>query len=49
MLSIDSKSLSASKLHGCLLRVAALKPIALASTVDVNGQANLSSFSFLIV
>lgn len=49
MLSIDPKTLSTSKLHGYLLSAVAPRPIAFASTVDVDGRANLSPFSFFNV
>ncbi|MEN3323355.1 flavin reductase family protein [Mariniflexile soesokkakense] len=49
MLSIDPKTLSTSKLHSYLLSAVAPRPIAFASTVDVNGHANLSPFSFFNV
>ncbi|MDO7170973.1 flavin reductase family protein [Mariniflexile sp. AS56] len=49
MLSIDPKTLSTSKLHGYLLSAVAPRPIAFASTVDVDGNANLSPFSFFNV
>jgi flavin reductase (DIM6/NTAB) family NADH-FMN oxidoreductase RutF len=49
MLSIDPKTLSTSKLHGYLLSAVAPRPIAFASTVDADGRANLSPFSFFNV
>lgn len=49
MLSIDPKTLSISKLHSYLLSAVAPRPIAFASTVDVDGRANLSPFSFFNV
>ncbi|PWH83631.1 flavin reductase [Algibacter marinivivus] len=49
MLSIDPKSLPTSKLHGYLLSAVAPRPIAFASTVDVDGNPNLSPFSFFNV
>lgn len=49
MLSIDPKTLSTSKLHNYLLSAVAPRPIAFASTVDVDGHANLSPFSFFNV
>lgn len=49
MPSIDPKSLSTSKLHGYLLSAVAPRPIALASTVDKDGNPNLSPFSFFNV
>lgn len=49
MPSIDPKTLSTSKLHSYLLSAVAPRPIAFASTIDVNGKANLSPFSFFNV
>jgi flavin reductase (DIM6/NTAB) family NADH-FMN oxidoreductase RutF len=49
MLSIDPKTLSTSKLHSYLLSAIAPRPIAFASTVDANGNPNLSPFSFFNV
>ncbi len=49
MPSFDPKSLSTSKLHGLLLSAVSPRPIAFASTVDINGNANLSPFSFFNV
>ncbi|KJD35239.1 flavin reductase [Tamlana sedimentorum] len=49
MLSIDPKSISTSQLHGYLLSAVAPRPIAFASTIDAEGQANLSPFSFFNV
>ncbi|MDG1731173.1 MAG: flavin reductase family protein [Algibacter sp.] len=49
MLSLDPKSLSTSKLHGYLLSAVAPRPIAFASTVDADGNPNLSPFSFFNV
>ncbi|MFD0990263.1 flavin reductase family protein [Mariniflexile jejuense] len=49
MLSIDPKTLSTSKLHSYLLSAVAPRPIALASTLDSDGNANLSPFSFFNV
>ncbi len=49
MPSIDPKSLSTSKLHGYLLSAVAPRPIAFASTVDTDGNPNLSPFSFFNV
>jgi flavin reductase (DIM6/NTAB) family NADH-FMN oxidoreductase RutF len=49
MRSIDPKSLSTSKLHGYLLSAVAPRPIAFASTVDAEGNPNLSPFSFFNV
>jgi len=49
MLSIDPKKISTPKLHGYLLSAVAPRPIALASTMDANGNPNLSPFSFFNV
>lgn len=49
MLSIDPKKISTPKLHGYLLSAVAPRPIALASTIDANGNPNLSPFSFFNV
>ncbi|WP_088323912.1 flavin reductase family protein [Polaribacter tangerinus] len=49
MLSIDPKEISTGKLHGYLLGAIAPRPIAFASTIDKNGTANLSPFSFFNV
>ncbi|PQJ68564.1 MULTISPECIES: flavin reductase family protein [Polaribacter] len=46
MLSINPKDISTHKLHGYLLGAIAPRPIAFASTVDVDGNPNLSPFSF---
>lgn len=47
--SIDPKELPIPKLHGYLLGAIGPRPIAFASTVDVNGNNNLSPFSFFNV
>ncbi len=49
MLSIDPKEISTGKLHGYLLGAVAPRPIAFASTMDVDGNPNLSPFSFFNV
>ncbi len=49
MLTFDPKDLSTGKLHGYLLSAVAPRPIAFASTVDVDGNPNLSPFSFFNV
>lgn len=49
MASIDPKTLSTSKLHSYLLSAVAPRPIAFASTVDVDGNPNISPFSFFNV
>lgn len=47
--TIDPKSISTTELHQILLTSVAPRPIALASTVDKNGNVNLSPFSFFNV
>lgn len=49
MISFDPKDLSTGRLHGYLLSAVAPRPIAFASTVDVEGKPNLSPFSFFNV
>ena len=49
MTSFEPKDLSVGKLHGLLLSSVAPRPIALASTIDVDGHPNLSPFSFFNV
>ncbi len=49
MLSINPKDIPTAKLHGYLLSAVAPRPIALASTVDADGNPNLSPFSFFNV
>ncbi len=49
MLSIDPKEIPVPKLHGYLLSAVAPRPIAFASTVDSDGNVNLSPFSFFNV
>ncbi|WP_439132257.1 flavin reductase family protein [Polaribacter sp.] len=49
MLSIDPKKISTPKLHGYLLGAVAPRPIAFASTIDADGNPNLSPFSFFNV
>lgn len=49
MLSINPKDISVPKLHGYLLGSVAPRPIAFASTIDVNGCPNLAPFSFFNV
>ena len=49
MLSINPKEIPTSKLHGYLLGAVAPRPIAFASTIDENGNPNLSPFSFFNV
>ena len=49
MLSLEPKDISTGKLHSYLLSAVAPRPIAFASTIDVNGNPNLSPFSFFNV
>lgn len=49
MLSIDPKNIPTAKLHGYLLGAVAPRPIAFASTLDEEGNPNLSPFSFFNV
>ena len=49
MLTIDPKEIATGKLHGYLLGAIAPRPIAFASTIDANGNPNLSPFSFFNV
>jgi len=49
MLSINPKEISTGKLHGYLLGAVAPRPIAFASTIDADGNPNLSPFSFFNV
>jgi flavin reductase (DIM6/NTAB) family NADH-FMN oxidoreductase RutF len=49
MLSIDPKEISPAKLQGYLQSAVAPRPIAFASTIDSNGNSNLSPFSFFNV
>lgn len=49
MVTFDPKDLSTGRLHGYLLSAVAPRPIAFASTVDVDGNPNLSPFSFFNV
>lgn len=46
MASIDPKSVSTAHFHSVLLTAVAPRPIAFASTVDEDGNVNLSPFSF---
>lgn len=46
MLRIDPKDISVPKMHGYLLGAVSPRPIAFASTVDKDGNVNLSPFSF---
>lgn len=49
MISFEPKDLSTQNLHSYLLSAVAPRPIAFASTIDKNGQPNLSPFSFFNV
>ncbi len=49
MISIQPQDISTAKLHGYLLGAVAPRPIAFASTIDVEGNVNLSPFSFFNV
>ena len=49
MLSLDPKELPIPKLHQILLGAIGPRPIAFASTIDENGNHNLSPFSFFNV
>lgn len=49
MLSIDPKEISTAHLHGYLLGAVAPRPICFASTIDSQGNVNLSPFSFFNV
>lgn len=45
-MTIDPKAIHFSKMHGYLLGAVTPRPIAFASTIDENGNVNLSPFSF---
>ena len=49
MLTIHPKDTPTAKLHGYLLSAVAPRPIALASTIDQDGNPNVSPFSFFNV
>lgn len=49
MISINPQDISTGKLHGYLLGAIAPRPIAFASTIDAQGNVNLSPFSFFNV
>ena len=49
MITINPADLAVPKLHGHLLSSIGPRPIALASTVDKDGNRNLSPFSFFNV
>lgn len=46
MKTINPKEVSAVELHGYLLGTIVPRPIAFASTIDINGNVNLSPFSY---
>lgn len=48
-MTIDPKEVSTGQLHGYLLGAVAPRPIAFASTIDSDGNVNLSPFSFFNV
>ncbi len=49
MTSFEPKDISVAELHSYFLSAVAPRPIAFASTIDVNGKPNLSPFSFFNV
>jgi flavin reductase (DIM6/NTAB) family NADH-FMN oxidoreductase RutF len=49
MISIDPQQVSTAKLHGYLLGAVSPRPICFASTMDAEGNVNLSPFSFFNV
>ena len=49
MASFDPKHISTARLHGYLLSAVAPRPIAFASTIDADGNPNLSPFSYFNV
>src|SRR5690554_6534497 len=49
MTSFEPKELSVAKLHGYLLGAVSPRPVAFASTMDKDGNINLSPFSFFNV
>ena len=49
MLTIDPRQISTAQLHSYLLSAVSPRPIAFASTIDKNGNPNLSPFSFFNV
>ncbi|WP_024768245.1 flavin reductase family protein [Aquimarina macrocephali] len=49
MITIDPSEVTTGKLHGLILGAIGPRPIAFASTMDINGNANLSPFSFFNV
>jgi flavin reductase (DIM6/NTAB) family NADH-FMN oxidoreductase RutF len=49
MKTIDPKAVTTGQLHGYMLGAVTPRPIAFASTIDANGNVNLSPFSFFNV
>lgn len=49
MISISPQDIPTAKLHGYLLGAVSPRPVAFASTIDKNGNINLSPFSFFNV
>lgn len=49
MITFNPKEISVPKMHGLLLDAVAPRPIAFASTIDLQGRVNLSPFSFFNV
>ncbi len=49
MITIDPSAVSTGKLHGLMLGAVGPRPIAFASTIDADGNPNLSPFSFFNV
>ena len=49
MTSFDPKNIPTNVLHGYLLSAVAPRPIAFASTMDIDGNPNLSPYSFFNV
>ncbi len=49
MITIDPKEITVPKMHSYLLGAVAPRPIAFASTIDIEGNVNLSPFSFFNV
>lgn len=49
MLTLDPKELKTAQIHQYLLHAVAPRPIAFASTIDAEGNSNLSPFSFFNV
>ncbi|GAK96167.1 nitrilotriacetate monooxygenase component B [Nonlabens tegetincola] len=48
-MTVDPKEISTAQLHGLMLGAVQPRPIAFASTVDVDGNVNLSPYSFFNV